>query len=93
MSRRNQSSKQKRSRRARNAQTELDSIARSRYPREIPTHPVSLSFVARGGARLDLVILPGAVPFDPKGEPPVKELREREAEALAEIARNPEGDA
>lgn len=93
MSRRKQTHRQKVARRVRNEQAGLDAIARCGRNRELPTRPVSVSFVARGGARLDLVLLPGAISFDPKGEPPVKELQEREREALTELALNPRGDA
>ena len=93
MGRRHRTHAQKTARRARNAQAFIDAIAQSRCVRELPTHPVPVSFVARGGTRLDLVFLPGAVPFDPKGEPPVDELRKREQEALLEFAQNAKGDA
>jgi hypothetical protein len=95
MSRRNQNHNQKVARRERNKARSEALLAKiqARPMRDIPTRITSLSFEARGGTRLDLVLLPGAVPFDPKGEPPVADLQAREREALNNLFSEPEGDA
>jgi hypothetical protein len=93
MSRRNQDHSQKVTRRARN-KARGDAVharVRARPVRDIPTGITSVSFEARGGAKLDLVLLPGAVPFGTT--PPVENIQEREQEALKELARTPKGDA